>query len=244
MHTNRAPREEDPHRHHPGGPASDSVDEHAGPADIVPIVAMAYERVIGFQNRLPWRIPEDLRRFKATTMGHPVVMGRRTFESIGKPLPGRANIVVTRQQGYAGPSDVHLASSPQEAFRIGAGLAKRVFVIGGAQLYAAALGHAREILATFVYHGFPGDAFFPALDAAWHVASREDFESRESSLRPEPLYGSFVALVRSQPEDGCALCRVRASLEPLPRARQGESSPWDTGFARLVAALAQAPSAD
>lgn len=210
-------------------------------ADIVLIVAMAYDRVIGHQNRLPWRIPEDLRRFKATTMGHPLVMGRRTFASIGKPLPGRTNIVVTRQADYPAPPGVLVAHAPSEAFHIGAGLGPRVYVIGGADVYATAIPHAREILATFVYHRFPGDAFFPALDAAWHIASREDFASGQSS--PPRLEGSFVRLVRGREgDDGCALCGVRSGQGAPRGGGATQPSQWDAGFARMLSALAEAPS--
>ena len=192
-------------------------------ADIVPIVAVAYQRVIGIENRLPWRLPEDLRRFKATTTGHPIVMGRKTWESIGRPLPGRTNIVVTRQADYPVPPGVRLSPSPEEAFRLGAGLGAQVFVIGGRELYAAALPLAARIDATLVYRAFPGDAHFPALGPDWHLAAREDFESAQPA--DGPLRGSFVRLERRAAADACALCLVRAG-RPLAAA----PSPWESGL--------------
>lgn len=195
------------------------------PAEVVPIVAIAHDRVIGAQNKLPWKLSEDLKRFKATTMGHPILMGRKTFESIGRPLPGRANIVVTRQTHYRVPPGVLVAPTPEEALRAAAGLSARAFVIGGAQLYAATLPQATEILATFVYASYAGDAFFPPLDAGWHVASREDAQS------PEGLRFSFVRLARGDRADDCAFCRVRAGAwKP--------QEPWDAGLARVLADLA------
>lgn len=202
----------------------------AGKVDIVPIVAVAYDRVIGFENRLPWKLPADLRRFKETTMGHPVVMGRKTFESIGRPLPGRTCIVVTRQDGYRAPEGVLLARTPREAFEAAARLDRRVFVIGGAELYASALPHATEVLATLVYHRFRGDAHFPALGPAWHVASREDFEGALAG--GEPLPCSFVRLVRAGGADGCALCLVHEGKAVASGSR------WDDGLAEVLAALA------
>ena len=202
--------------------------------DLVPIVAIAYDRVIGFENRLPWRLPADLRRFKEATMGHPVVMGRRTFESIGRPLPGRPNIVVTRQAGFAVPEGVRVATSPEDAFRLAAGLDRRVFVIGGERVFEAALPRAREVLATLVYHPFRGDAFFPPLGPGWHVAAREDDAGAQAD--GSPLRFSFVRLRRGEGDDGCALCRARRGL---PAEGAG---PWDEGLGRALAGLvAQAP---
>ena len=98
------------------------------------IVAMASNRVIGANNQLPWRLPADLARFKRLTMGHTLVMGRKTYESIGRPLPGRTMIVVTRQRGYA-PQGVKVAHSVDEALALAQG-DDEVFIIGGAELYA------------------------------------------------------------------------------------------------------------
>jgi dihydrofolate reductase len=200
------------------------VDGIAG-ADVVPIVAVALGRVIGLENRLPWRLPEDLQRFKALTMGHPIVMGRKTFESLGRLLPQRTHIVVTRQRDYKVPDGARVAATPFEALEAAAALDEQVFVIGGAELYAATLPHATRIEATLVYGRFRGDAFFPTLDQGWHVRSRED---RQSAAEP-PLRFSFVTLRRDgDPGRACILCRL---------GRDEPASPWDAGFAEVMGAL-------
>ncbi len=126
------------------------------------VVAVARNGVIGHTNGLPWRLPRDLAFFKRLTMGHPIIMGRKTYESIGKPLPGRLNIVVTRSPGFRAPGCT-VVSSPEEAYRA-AGGAGEVFVIGGAQLYAAALPSADRIYLTEVESEIEGDTYFPAFD--------------------------------------------------------------------------------
>ena len=128
------------------------------------IAAVAANGTIGMGGRLPWRLPEDLKRFKALTLGHPVVMGRRTWESIGRALPGRHNIVVTRSTQFAAPS-CRIAHSLDEALAA-AGAVQEAFVIGGADLYRAALPLAARLLLTEIRRDFPGDAFFPAFDGA------------------------------------------------------------------------------
>jgi len=151
------------------------------------IVARARNGVIGDRGALPWKLPEDLAHFKHTTMGHAVVMGRKTWESIGRALPGRRNIVVTRNAQWRAPG-VEVASSLEDARRkctapqdAGAGNAPAaetdVFVIGGAELYAQALRqHVDTIFLTEIDADFQGDARFPALDPArWQERSREHF---------------------------------------------------------------------
>ena len=135
------------------------------------IAAMASNRVIGVDNRLPWRLPEDLARFKALTLGHALVVGRRTFESIGRPLPGRRMIVLSRQPDFA-PAGVQVVRSLEEALEAaGEG---EVFVGGGSELYAMALGRADRVYLTLIEHPFPGDTFFPKLDpASWVLTSDE-----------------------------------------------------------------------
>jgi len=140
------------------------------------IAALARNRVIGQDNRLPWRLPADLRQFKALTLGHPVVMGRRTYESIrsalGGPLPGRDNVVVTRDPDYAAPGCT-IAGSLDAALAAAQG-AEEVFVIGGEQLYREALPIADRLQLTEIDADFEGDAWFPELAAnAWRVASRD-----------------------------------------------------------------------
>jgi dihydrofolate reductase len=134
----------------------------AARARVTIIVARARNGVIGRDNGLPWHLPEDLRHFRETTLGHPVVMGRRTFESIGRPLPGRRNIVVTRDPGWSHPG-CDRAASLTDAFASCAG-SPEVFVIGGAQLYAQALDDADRLIVTEVDIDADGDARFPAPD--------------------------------------------------------------------------------
>jgi dihydrofolate reductase len=136
------------------------------------IVAMARNRVIGRNNALPWRLPEDLKRFKAITMGHPIIMGRKTYESIGRPLPGRANIVVTRSGQFEAPGCT-VVRSPQAALDACAG-ADEAFVIGGADIYRAFLDRADRLLVTEIDADFEGDAYFPDFDPEeWRETARE-----------------------------------------------------------------------
>jgi len=139
------------------------------------IVAHARNGVIGRDNALPWRLPADLAHFKRMTMGHPIVMGRKTFESIGRVLPGRRSIVVTRTPGWHADG-TEIARSLDEAVEL-CGDAVDVFVIGGAQLFAEALSRADAVMATEIDRDFDGDATFPALDrTAWAEVSREEHE--------------------------------------------------------------------
>jgi len=136
------------------------------------IVAVADSGVIGRDNTLPWHLPEDLKRFKRLTMGKPIVMGRRTFESIGKPLPGRENIVVTRDTNYRheGVTVVHDVDGALRA----AGNAPEIMVIGGAELFRALLPRAARIHLTRVHGNIEGDVLWPALDErTWRVVERE-----------------------------------------------------------------------
>lgn len=145
------------------------------------VVAMAKNRVIGRDNDMPWHIPEDLKRFKALTMGHPVVMGRKTFDSIvarlGKPLPGRVNIVVSRHlHDTEGALVCPTLDQALEAARMAARAAHQsmVFIIGGAQIYAQSLPVADRIYLTEIDSTPEGDAFFPEIDPKiWHSASSE-----------------------------------------------------------------------
>lgn len=135
------------------------------------VAALSRNRVIGVGNRLPWRLPEDLARFKRLTMGAPVIMGRRTRESLGRALPGRRNIVVTRARDAAWEGCL-VAHSLDEALALG-GDAIEAFVIGGAELYAAALPRADRLYLTLIDAEYAGDACFPAFDpAAWREVAR------------------------------------------------------------------------
>jgi dihydrofolate reductase len=135
------------------------------------IAALAANRVIGIEGRLPWRLPEDLRHFKALTLGHPVIMGRRTWESIGRPLPGRTNIVVSRQPGYAAPG-AQVVTGLESAYAC-CDAADEVFVIGGAELYLAALPEADILELTEIQREFAGDVHFPDFErSGWNEVRR------------------------------------------------------------------------
>jgi len=156
------------------------------------VAAVARNGVIGRAGALPWRLPADLRRFREVTWGHPVVMGRRTWESIGRPLPGRRNIVVTRRFGYRAPG-AEVAGSPEAALSVAAG-AGEVMVIGGGELYAAFLPLAARILLTEVEAEPEGDAFFPPLaPGEWRETARE----RHPADPDNPFAYSFVTLERT-----------------------------------------------
>ena len=159
------------------------------------IAALADNRVIGANGGLPWRIPADLKHFKALTIGKPVVMGRRTFDSIGRPLPGRPNIVVSRGSN-ALPDGVDVASDVEEAVAVARRRAAEcgadeIMIIGGETLYSALLPRADRLYLTLIHETAPGDAFFPAFDAAeWVEVARED----RSDIYRVPV--SFVTLDR------------------------------------------------
>jgi dihydrofolate reductase len=139
------------------------------------IAAVARNGVIGHNGRMPWHLPDELAHFKATTMGHALVMGRRTFESIGRALPGRRTIVVTRDPAWHHPG-VETAHSFPEAVAL-AGPADEVFVAGGAQVYAEALPFAHRLLLTEVDAEPGGDTWFPAWDRdAWREDVREEHD--------------------------------------------------------------------
>jgi dihydrofolate reductase len=167
----------------------------AGLIDLVLVVARAKNGVIGKDGTLPWHLPADLRRFKAMTVGKPVIMGRKTFESIGKPLPGRHNIVLTRDAGWRAEG-VTVAANLAEAIAA-AGLdprarAEEIMVIGGAQIYAEALPSATRIELTEVDADPPGDTILPAFDPArWRETARETHPPAEG----RPGY-AFVTLTR------------------------------------------------
>ena len=140
------------------------------------IAAMAADGVIGRDNSLPWHLPPDLRRFKQLTMGHVLLMGRRTFESIGQPLPGRKTIVLSRQVGWA-PPDVKVAPSLKEALELAereSGGAGEIFVVGGAEIYRQTLKAADRLYLTRIEAEIPGDAWFPSFDTqAWGLVEEE-----------------------------------------------------------------------
>lgn len=136
------------------------------------VAAVASNGIIGADGRLPWHLPEDLKHFKRVTMGYPVIMGRLTWESLGKPLPGRKNIVVSRTPGYA-PTGASVAGSLESAIALAAG-EDAAFVIGGSRLFAEALPIAEGLVMTEIYKDYAGDTWFPSFDRSqWREAQRE-----------------------------------------------------------------------
>lgn len=157
------------------------------------IVAVAENGVIGRNNSLPWYLPNDLKYFKQTTMGKPVIMGRKTYESIGKPLPGRTNIVITRQADYQ-PEGVKVVNSVEAARELAESVClidgqEEAMIMGGAEIYTLALPHTDRLYLTEVHADVEGDAFFPEYDKSlWQEVAREDFAAEG----PNPYNYSFV----------------------------------------------------
>nr|AIA15902.1 Dihydrofolate reductase [uncultured bacterium]AIA16461.1 Dihydrofolate reductase [uncultured bacterium] len=142
-------------------------------------VAVSENNVIGKNNDLPWHLPEDLKHFKELTLGKTVLMGRKTFESIvsrlGKPLPGRKNVVITRQEEYKAPAEVLVFKSLDEAVQNL--LADDVYIIGGAEIFKQALPVAQAMEFTHVHGNFEGDAFFPSVNwDEWEKVKEEKHE--------------------------------------------------------------------
>lgn len=165
------------------------------------IAAVAANGVIGDGPRIPWRLSTDLRRFRSLTLGKPVIMGRKTFQSIGKPLADRANIVLTRH-GDQCPEGVRVAPDFDAALSMAAEEATRLdaieaMVIGGGEVYAAAIGRADRLYITHVEASPPGDAFFPPIDPAmWKTTSSEPFAAgeKDSAATTFVVYERIVAL--------------------------------------------------
>ena len=142
-------------------------------SEIVIIAGVSENNVIGASGKLPWHIPEDLKHFRNLTMGHSVVMGRKTFESLGKPLPGRLNIVITNQTDYK-PDGVLIANSLEQALKKCKDH-KFTFIIGGQSVYEQALPLADRLEITRIHRKVDGDAFFPKIDIIdWEEVMRED----------------------------------------------------------------------
>lgn len=155
------------------------------------IVAMAKNRVIGINNTLPWHLPADLKHFKALTMGHHIVMGHKTYESIGKPLPGRTSVVVSRNRKLKieGCIVVHTL---EQALAVCAG-DDEIFVVGGAELYAQALPIANKLYITEIQKNVQGDAHFPVLE---HNDWQETYREMRSQQEPLPLEYHFTTWLR------------------------------------------------
>ena len=151
--------------------------------EIILIAALAQNGTIGRDNALPWHLKADLVRFRSLTLGNPVLMGRKTWDSLGKPLPGRRNLVLTRQPGYA-PQGAEAFASVDEALNAVAG-AERLFVIGGAEIYRALLPRAEALFLTEIAANIEGDARFPAFD-------RTQFKETSRSAHPADAENDYA----------------------------------------------------
>lgn len=149
------------------------------------IVAASENNVIGINNMLPWRLPLDLKYFKSTTLGKPIVMGRKTFDSLGKPLPGRPNIVITRQTDFQ-PEGAYVVRSVEEGVEKATSFGgDELFITGGSQIFEQAWPLVERIYLTRVYAVVHGDAFFPQLDGAeFELVSDERHEADEKNQYP------------------------------------------------------------
>ena len=143
------------------------------------IVAVSANNVIGAQGKLPWRLSDDLQRFKRLTMGKPIVMGRLTWESIGRPLPGRQNIVLTHRSDFVA-NGCDVVTSPAEALRV-AGDAEEIMIIGGSQVYDLFLPKARRLYLTRVRAEVDGDAFFREIEDAWTLVDSESHAADDTN---------------------------------------------------------------
>lgn len=165
------------------------------------VVAMGVDGVIGVDGDMPWHLPADLAHFKAVTLGHPMIMGRKTYESIGRPLPGRTTIVVTRQPDWAA-AGVLVAAGFDQALELARGLDSQVFIVGGAQIYAGAFsrGVVDQLIVTKIEAAPDGDTYFPNVDwDSWVETKREEFTN---SIPP-------FAIVSYAPRDLCAYGEIR-----------------------------------
>jgi len=140
------------------------------------VVAVAANGVIGRDGDLPWRLPDDLAHFKRLTLGGVLVMGRATYDSIGRPLPGRTTVVVTRQPDWSVPG-VHVAHAVPEALALAASLGEEVYVVGGATVYAEALGSADQLVISHVHAASEGDTYLPDVDwPSWQQTGRQRYD--------------------------------------------------------------------
>ena len=176
------------------------------------IAALDARMAIGREGKMPWPKPGDLKRFKQLTLGKPVVMGRKTFQAIGKPLPGRTNIVLTRDESYQADGCI-VANSIRETAELADDMlgVKQVMVAGGGEIYEQFLPRADRMYLTVIYHDFEGDTFFPEFSPGeWLIDSRQDFA-------PNDLIGwphAFFSLRRNRPKPMSALQRHSESTLP------------------------------
>lgn len=165
------------------------------------MIAAAENRVMGKDNQMPWHLPNDLQYFKKCTMGKPMIMGRKTYESLGKPLPGRPHIIVTRQENYQAPNaneQVQVVTNLADAITAAEALAanteeQEVMVIGGAEICALAFPSTDRLYLTQVHAEVEGDVYFPEFDQnEWHEVTREDHSASDNN----PYDYSFVVFER------------------------------------------------
>lgn len=154
------------------------------------IAALSENRVIGVNNQLPWHIPADLKRFRKITSGHPVVMGRKTFESVGQPLPNRHNVVITRQKDYQ-KEGITVVGSVEEALKLFENKEDEVFILGGGEIFNQTLPMANRLYLTWIHKNYEGDAYFPQPDL-----SEYDVTFEEKLTDPVPF--SFVNYERKK----------------------------------------------
>lgn len=157
------------------------------------IVAVSENRVIGKNNQLPWHCPADLKHFKEITMGKPILMGRKTFESIGRVLPGRMNIIITSDENYQAPGCI-VATTIDTALKA-IDYSNEIFVIGGASLFQCMMPLIQRLYLTLIHHSFDGDVFFPEIDwSAWNEIEHVNHKPDEKN----PFAYSFITLERKE----------------------------------------------
>lgn len=150
------------------------------------IVAHDENRVIGYENAMPWHLPGELQYFKEMTMGKPIIMGRKTFESIGRPLPGRRNIVITRNESYQAEG-IEVVGSLQDALTLVKDVPE-IMIIGGAQIFEQALHLADKLYITLINHTFNGDTYFPIYEDWQLTSSREPIKATEGYTYQHCIY--------------------------------------------------------
>ncbi len=149
------------------------------------IVAMSENRVIGRNNQLPWHLPADLKHFKMMTTGHAIIMGRKTFDSIGKPLPNRTNIIITRNRSFTVPGCIITTSIDEAIQKAVDESSKEIFIIGGTDIFIQSMPHISRLYLTIVHDSFEGDVFFPELNMnEWKeiesILHKADYENKYS----------------------------------------------------------------
>jgi dihydrofolate reductase len=170
------------------------------------IAALSSNGVIGRNDGIPWRLSTDLKRLKSLTMGHHLIMGRRTYESVGRPLPGRTNVVITRRTDYA-PQGVTVVHTLDDAIRLAAAAADpEPFIAGGAEIYDLAMHRADRMYLTRVHAEVEGDTFFPEFDdvSEWRLTDAEHFDADEKNEYPFSFltYDRFGTVGHPIPEEG------------------------------------------